>query len=180
MTDFDFCFEQVVGHEGGYTDDRRDRGNWTSGQIGAGMLKGTKYGISAMSYPTLNIKDLTLDQARAIYFKDYWRPSGAELCPQGPSLLVFDAAVNAGNLRARKWLQAACGTPADGVIGPNTRKALYAKLARDPKGFMREFQAQRTWHHMKLDSLDDVYGLGWSRRICDVLMVATEVFMENN
>lgn len=179
MTDYDFCFEQVIGHEGGFTDDRDDLGNWTGGHVGVGSLKGTKYGVSAASYPNLDIKNLTLQAARDIYWKDYWVPSGAQLVTAGPSLLVFDAAVNAGNSRARKWLQLACGAKADGVIGPKTRQALYVKLARDPKGFMKEFQAQRMWHHMKLDSLDDKYGLGWSRRLADTLMVATEVFMES-
>jgi len=41
---FDLAFDRVIGHEGGYTDDPRDRGNWTGGATGRGELKGTKYG----------------------------------------------------------------------------------------------------------------------------------------
>jgi hypothetical protein len=31
MSGFDLAFERVVGHEGLFTDDPNDRGNWTSG-----------------------------------------------------------------------------------------------------------------------------------------------------
>src|SRR5690554_3598272 len=61
---FDLVFERLIGHEGKFTDVRGDRGNWTSGRVGAGELKGTKYGISAMSYPHLDIKAITLEQAK--------------------------------------------------------------------------------------------------------------------
>ena len=39
---FDLSFDRVVGHEGGLSLDRNDRGNWTSGKIGVGSLNGTK------------------------------------------------------------------------------------------------------------------------------------------
>lgn len=32
----------VLQHEGGFTDDRRDPGNWTGGKVGKGVLLGTK------------------------------------------------------------------------------------------------------------------------------------------
>ena len=172
--DFDFCFEQVIGHEGGYTTRKSDHGNWTGGKVGKGLLKGTKYGISAASYPTLDIKNLNIQKARSIYYKDYWTASGASLCDPGCSLVVFDAAVNAGNARARKWLQMAVGATPDGVLGPITRQALLKKMLNDDEGFLMEFQAQRTFHHMKIKHMVDEYGLGWSRRLCDVLMVATK------
>lgn len=172
MTTFDLSFNEVIGHEGGFTDRRTDPGNWTGGRVGKGELRGTKYGISAASYPTLNIKNLTLQDAKDIYWRDYYVPSGASLCPPGVELVVFDAAVNTGNARARRWLQMAAGTTPDGIIGPATRNALSSAL-RNPLRFIQEFQAQRTWHHMKLDSMDDEYGLGWSRRLIDVAITAT-------
>lgn len=169
-----FCFEEVIGHEGGFTDRRSDPGNWTGGRIGRGKPRGTKYGISAASYPRLDIKNLTLKQAEDIYYVDYYEPSGASLCSAGLDLAVFDAAVNTGVSRAKRWLQIAVGTKADGVIGPNTQLAI-AKAVRDrPLETLQEFMAQRTWHHMKLDSMDDEYGLGWSRRLIDVSITAAE------
>ncbi len=52
-------FDQVIDiigvSEGAYSTDRADRGNWTSGKVGEGLFKGTKYGISAMTYPNMDI-----------------------------------------------------------------------------------------------------------------------------
>ena len=43
---FDEAFKRLIGHEGRFTNDRNDRGNWTTGIIGKGQLKVTKYGKS--------------------------------------------------------------------------------------------------------------------------------------
>ena len=38
-TDFDTGFNFLIGIEGGFTNDPKDRGNWTGGAIGAGKLR---------------------------------------------------------------------------------------------------------------------------------------------
>ena len=58
--DFKQAFDLLIGHEGGYTNNPNDPGNWTGGKVNSGTLRGTKYGISAASYPTLDIKNLGL------------------------------------------------------------------------------------------------------------------------
>ena len=45
---FDKAFDWVMKWEGIFSDDPNDPGNWTGGQPGKGILKGTKFGISAM------------------------------------------------------------------------------------------------------------------------------------
>lgn len=92
MSDFDKAFEIVIGHEGGYVDNPRDPGGRT------------KYGISQRSYPKLDIKNLTLDQAKQIYFDNYWKASGADKYPWPMSYFIFDVAVNSGVGRARQLL----------------------------------------------------------------------------
>jgi len=57
----------VLKEEGGLSLDRYDSGNWTGGRVGVGALKGTKYGIATSSYPDLDIRRLTVEQAGAIY-----------------------------------------------------------------------------------------------------------------
>ena len=42
MSIFDKTFERSMGHEGGYQCDPKDRGNWTGGEVGKGVNKGTK------------------------------------------------------------------------------------------------------------------------------------------
>jgi lysozyme family protein len=67
---FNACFDILIGHEGVYTANPDDKGNWTGGQCGVGKCLGTKYGISARaSFPAFDIKNLTLDAARGIYLE---------------------------------------------------------------------------------------------------------------
>ena len=57
-------------------------------------MKGTKYGVSAASYPYLDIVSLTLDDAKALYVKDFWAKIGGDSLGYPLNLVVFDAAVN--------------------------------------------------------------------------------------
>ena len=164
MSAFDQAFEIVVGHEGGYTDNPQDRGNWDSGVIGQGNLKGTKYGISAAAYPSLDIVGLTLDAAKAIYLADYWQKAACDLLDPGLALIVFDAAVNNGVGRAVRWLQAAVGVTDDGVIGDRTKEAI-AKA--DPLATLTEVHASRT-HFMAGLPTWPTFGKGWARRLANL------------
>lgn len=101
MSFFDAAFEVVVDIEKGFQKDESDPGNWTGGEKGKGVLKGTKYGISAKSYPTLDIENLTLDQAKDIFWRDYWNVCGCELYPWNRALCIFDMSVNQGAGEAR-------------------------------------------------------------------------------
>ena len=48
---FAAAIAMVLAHEGGFQGMPDDPGNWTGGRLGDGTLKGTKFGISAASYP---------------------------------------------------------------------------------------------------------------------------------
>ena len=117
MSNFDRMFDIVVGHEGGFTANPADRGNWTGGVIGAGTCRGTRFGISAAAYPDLDIANLSLDAAKALYQRDYWQRIAGDRLPAALALLVFDAAINNGTGRAVRWLQQVAQVPQDGVIG---------------------------------------------------------------
>ncbi len=156
---FDRAFELVVGHEGRFSADRQDPGNWT----GDGEFKGTKFGISAKQYPDLDIKNISLDEAKEIYRTDYWNVVHGDELPPGLAYVVFDAQINTG--RGVRWLQEAAGTAADGKYGPNTRKTV---ASGNPERLMRDVNALRLDHYMQLDRLNDINGLGWARRVLDV------------
>ena len=165
---FDRAFELLIGHEGGLTLNRADPGNWTGGAPNKGLLRGTKFGISAASFPTLDIAALTLDDARAIYRRLYWdRVRGDEL-PPALALLVFDSAVNNGVAAAVKLLQASIGTTADGLIGPATLAALARSLGDGSPDRVTavgaEFQARRIVLMAALPTWA-TFGLGWARRL---------------
>lgn len=154
------AFNHTLGHEGGYQADERDRGNWTGGDIGKGELRGTKWGISAASYPYLDIEALTTIQARQIYLRDYWRRIRGDDLPAGLALFLFDYAVNSGVARAAMALQRIIDVSDDGVIGPITlarvkaynAAALVERLHREREAFYRSL------------STFEVYGNGWLAR----------------
>lgn len=165
---FDRCFELVVGHEGGFTNNRKDRGNWTSGKIGVGQLKGTKYGVSAMAYPDLDIQNLTLDQAKDIYLEDYWLKVRGDDLPTGLDYLAFDMAVNHGVGTSAKLIQEAVGAVPDGEIGPRTLERI---AGRDVFVILKEVAARRMVFYANIKTFKD-FGLGWSRRTMDSLATA--------
>ena len=164
MTAFDKAFAFVVGEEGGFGADARDPGNWTGGVCGSGQCRGTKYGISAASYPDQDIAALSMADAKALYRRDYWDRVKGDSLPPALALLVFDAAVNNGVGQAARWLQAALGLVPDGVIGPRTLDALAAKSGRGAD-VMAEFQTQRLLFMSGLATWR-TFGRGWARRIC--------------
>lgn len=166
MSSFDRAFDILIGHEGGFTDNPRDPGNWTGGAIGQGVLRGTRWGISAAAYPELDIAALILAEARAIYRRDYWDPVLADALPPSIALLAFDAAVNCGVRTAIRWLQGAVGAAPDGIAGPRTRAAA-ARACATQEGRERvatKMLARRNLHNAALRAWGD-FGLGWSRRL---------------
>ncbi|MEG1767688.1 MAG: glycosyl hydrolase 108 family protein [Comamonas sp.] len=108
-----------MGREGKFTDNSKGNGNWTGGKQGRGELKGTKYGIAAKSYPHLDIKNLILDEAKAIYLEDFWDVIGQ--AHGAAKFQLFDAAVNHGRGNAVRILQRAAD---DGAWGPLSQSAL--------------------------------------------------------
>ena len=172
---FDQCFKLLLGAEKGFTDDPDDKGNWTGGIIGKGLCRGTKYGISAASYPDEDIFNLTVERAKALYRMGYWVlgtdpitrvMSTCDILPPALAYLFFDAAVNNGLTNARRWLQIAVNAKSDGIIGINSINAIatHTRTSENTNIVCKEFVAQRINHMGKL-SLWPLYGLGWSRRL---------------
>ncbi len=131
MADFDRAFKYLIGEEGGYVNDPADPGGET------------KYGISARSYPRVNIRDLTLTDAKAIYKRDFWDPLQLDQRQWGAALCLFDCAVNQGLTRA---------------------KALLAQVATSSQPFVVAFQAERALHYASLPTFAR-FGRGWMRRL---------------
>ena len=166
MDMFDRCSTIVLGVEGGFTDAPADPGNWTGGSVGHGTCKGTKFGISAASYPGLDITSLTLTEAKVLYRRDYWDKIAGDRLPRPLALVAFDAAVNNGGDRAATWLQEAAGVTADGIIGPITLGAI-SRIATRPDGeisLCAEFLARRL-HFMVALPTWPTFGAGWARRL---------------
>ncbi|WP_341237797.1 glycosyl hydrolase 108 family protein [uncultured Limnobacter sp.] len=168
MIDFEKAFRRLVKHEGEFSDDPRDPGNWTGGKVGRGELKGTKYGIAANTYQHLDIKNLTLQQAKEIYLEDFWEVLGS--AHPAIKFQFFDAAVNHGGGNATRILQRAVNVADDGLWGPRSQAALNAM---DPNDVLLRFIGYRLKFWASL-SIFDTYGRGWTRRGADNLLLAAE------
>jgi lysozyme family protein len=84
---FERMIQDVLKHEGGYTNHPNDSGGET------------KFGISKRKYPHLDIKSLSLDQAKKIYYYDYYvAPNISAVTPVSPKLAskLLDAQVHTG------------------------------------------------------------------------------------
>jgi lysozyme family protein len=113
--EFDQAFGILVdaSHEGGYTPgDPGDPGGET------------KYGISKRAYPDLNIATLTLEDARAIYRRDYWDAGEIQLLDPEARYQAFDFAVNHGVSEMKRVMQKALGVAVDGIWGDETKAAM--------------------------------------------------------
>ena len=123
---FDAAFAFTLQHEGKTSMDPDDKGNWTGGRAGVGELKGTKFGISAASYPYLDIQRLTLAQVKPIYYVDFYVASGAPRIEEYSPVLaarLFDLAVNCGVTGGSKMLQRAVNVVCCGEVLPHRRAA---------------------------------------------------------
>lgn len=139
MNLFSQTVDLVVNLEGGFQSDPDDTGNWTGGAKGKGELKGTKFGISAKSYPHLDIENITKEEAIEIYRRDYWERIGAPQLRPSLAVLAFDVAVNSGVGTARRMLEQA---------GLNELR----------------FSSLRLEHYASLVEQFTKYGRGWIRR----------------
>jgi lysozyme family protein len=109
---FEAAVEKVLAHEGGYVNDPDDPGGETN------------FGISKRTYPNFHIRSLTRDQAKEIYYRDWWQFYGyGMIANDAIAAKVFDLAVNMGASRAHKLLQKAVnktspsGLAVDGKLG---------------------------------------------------------------
>ncbi|MDY0124499.1 glycosyl hydrolase 108 family protein [Sulfurimonas sp.] len=106
MANFNNSIDKVLVSEGGYVNDPNDRGGET------------KFGISKRAYPHIDIKNLTTDEAKAIYKQDYWDSiKGDEINSDLVAYEIFDTAVNMGSRTASKLAQVIIGSHPDGIIG---------------------------------------------------------------
>lgn len=162
--------DRILAYEGGLSLNPADRGNWTSGKTGRGKLKGTKYGISAMTYPNLDIKNLSRRQAIEIYKHDFYDKLKPSILRDSTVFQLLDFAVNSGIPRASKSLQKAVGTTPDGIIGPITCKA--ASIT-DDFDIVFLILADRLEFMASL-SVWVSFGRGWAKRIAKNLRHAAQ------
>lgn len=137
MTDidpFETAVNEVLGEEGGYSNSVTDPGGETN------------WGISKRAFPNVDIKNLTRDQAKAIYRSNYWMP----LIPYmlGPQFqrIAFECAVNQGLSKCKTLIEAS-------------------------KGQLDWFMADRALAYAALPTFP-TFGKGWYRRLFKEMIVS--------
>jgi len=130
----------VLEHEKGFVNDPVDSGGATNWGISLRWLKGMgdldKDGWldgdldHDGDIDVDDIRIMTPERASMFYFNSFWAPFNYQRINEpAVSTKIFDLAVNMGSVTAHKRLQealnlCACGLKVDGVIGPNTIRAI--------------------------------------------------------
>lgn len=148
MSSFDEAFDRIIGHEGGLVDNPADPGGLT------------KFGISQRAYPGVDIKGLTVDDAKRLYKRDYWDRAMADQYDGAIGFQLFDAAANSGVTAATRMLQRAVGVQDDGVVGAKTIAAIRAMPVAK---VLLNFNAERLEYMANAKGWPD-FGRGWARR----------------
>lgn len=125
--DFETAVEEVLGEEGGYVNNPADPGGET------------QWGISKRAFPTVDIKNLSRTDAKALYKAHYWDPLlGYSLDPLFRRV-AFECAINQGLGHCRTLLDAS-------------------------KGQLDWFMADRALAYVALPTFA-TFGKGWLRRL---------------
>ncbi len=93
MNNFQKAIKFVLDKEGGYVNDPIDPGGET------------KYGISKATFPDINIKTLTLQQATEIYRVYYWNKYNLDSVPYPLCIAVFDSYVQHSPGKVSTWVR---------------------------------------------------------------------------
>lgn len=158
MSNFEKSIAVVLKHEGGYVNNPNDPGGET------------RYGITKRTYPDVDIKNLTVDQAKAIYLRDFWSPFAFDqISNDDVATKIFDTSVNVGSKRAFRFAQQAANTfgkglVEDGAFGP---KSVSAVNSIDPKQFLVAFRKiQSDYYKGLVDAKPNlsVFLRGWLAR----------------
>ena len=163
MERFERIFDYLLKVEGGYSDDKHDKGGKT------------KYGIIEEEARDFGYKgdmqDLTIDFAKNIYLKKYYLGNKLDkVVNDKMALSICDWAVNSGR-NGTKNTQVALnqingsGLAVDGIIGNKTLEALNSV---DPEKFLEVYHnLQRIYYKglVEANNTQEKFFLGWMNRI---------------
>ena len=152
MSHFDRAFDELLGHEGSYSNHPSDPGGETMWGVTADVALDAGY-VGPM-------RDMPVEVAKQIYAEKYWLTAFDRL-PYKVAFALFDAAVNSGVGQAVRWLQRSLHVADDGKLGPIT---LSTAIQADPEALLLAFTGERLDFMTRLSTWP-TFGRGWSRRI---------------
>lgn len=139
--------------EGGDVNHPADPGGLTSRGVTA--ARGAQY-RKLRRLPPKPVTQWTNDEVDQFYYDEFWTAMECERLACGVDLAVYDAGVNSGPGRARRWL----GTSIGGVPIDTIKSICKARLS-----FV---QGLKTWR---------VFGKGWARRIAGIEASAVSMWL---
>lgn len=141
LGNFEKCLDETLPFEGGKSNHPKDPG----GKTNKGVIQRTYDAFrKARGQAPKDVYLITDAEVQEIYRTGFWNMVEGDRLEAGVDLVTFDAAVNSGPARAKKWLLAAIGGTA-----VETVKRLCAKRL----GFMQSLTIWSTFKN------------GWSRRV---------------
>ena len=157
LISFNDIIEKVLEHEGGYVNDPNDLGGETN------------FGITKRFYPDVDIKNLTKEDAKQIYYKDYWKKNSCDKMPDQLKHIYFDMCVNMGKRTAVKILQRTAvnkgkDIDVDGGLGAMTLEAIKnVELTR-----VRAYRVKYYVDIVNKKPEQEKFYFGWFRRSLEV------------
>lgn len=170
--DFEKCLPDTEVQEGvpwasgplpmrAYSNDAHDPG----GKTGEGIIQ-REYDLKRRQWglPTRDIRLMSKDEERTIYYTDYWCAGHCPEMPAGLDLECFDDVVNEGIHRGISLLQIALRVSVDGWFGPETRTAIDAAVAgHDVVALIDRYKIAREAFYHGLATFR-YFGGGWIKR----------------
>ena len=163
--EFNKCIEIVLKFEGGLSDHVEDRGGLT------------KYGISQKAYPEIDIKNLTLEKAKEIYYKDYWLKIGCHRIQWPLNLLLLDFGIHSGIGRSYNLimtLQEQLNVKVDGKLGPKTAAIIMLSNTKNLSRFMLRDRLNFLCTIVQRSPEQAKFLKGWMNRIFDLYNITHE------
>jgi lysozyme family protein len=161
-TGFSAAYKRVRVYEGGNVDDPMDPGGRTSHGVTQRVYDAWR---ANQGQAKRDVFKSTEAERAAIYRRQYWDAVSGDKLPAGIDLVVFDGAVNSGPKQSIKWLQAALGLTADGVLGQVTLSALDDNNDHDALIASIGERRMAFLHHLSTFAR---FGKGWSARVANV------------
>jgi lysozyme family protein len=162
MSDFESAVNFVLANEGGLSENPNDAGGITNHGISLRFLRsfGSKYDLNKNGILEDDIRNMTLDQAKRVYYEEFWQTAPfAKILNQQIANYVFDMCVHHGVATGIRLLQRATWSSFrrsgyvydDGVLGEKTLSAanmggftlIYA-LPPERAGYCRLIAEQRS------------------------------------
>jgi lysozyme family protein len=147
--------QEIVAREGGFVDHPNDPGGATNFGVTIGTMRRLGIDLDGNGLvDTRDVKRLTRAQAVDIFIRFYWELPGINRLPEALQPSVFDMQVNAGanavKILQRMVSEMGFSATADGVIGPNTLRAVQAAHDAAPDHIADAYAIARRNYYFRL------------------------------